>query len=355
MLTIAQKKQEGVNMHDKTFENGTIDMSHGAGGRAMEHLIDQIFIKTFGGDELSSKNDGARLQLPAGEVVISTDSFVITPLFFPGGDIGSLSVHGTCNDVAVSGAKPLYLTSSFIIEEGFAIRDLKRIVESMAAAAREIGVTIVTGDTKVVERGQADGLFINTTGIGVVTDSKIRPRAESVNVGDKIIVNGYIGDHGIAVLSQREGFEFGSKVLSDSASLSGLIQTVLNEVSNVSCMRDATRGGVAAVLHEIARASQIGMVIDEKEIPVREEVRSVCEFLGMDPLYIANEGKVVMFVPENEAQKALEIMKKHPLGMDARVIGTVLNKGEPEVVLKTLLGSQRVVYYLNGEPLPRIC
>jgi hydrogenase expression/formation protein HypE len=344
-----------MSMDGLDFEKDCVDMSHGAGGRAMENLIDQIFVQSFDNPELRAKNDGAHLHLPPGRIVMSTDSFVITPLFFPGGDIGSLAVHGTCNDIAVSGARPLYLSSGFIIEEGFPLKELTKIVTSMAAAAREAGVAIVTGDTKVVEKGKADGLFINTTGIGVIEDSRISCRADQAQVGDRIIVNGYIGDHGIAVLSQREGFGFESHVMSDSASLHELVARMTAAVPKIRCMRDATRGGVAAVLHEIARASKIALEIDEAALPVREEVRSVCEFLGMDPLYIANEGKVVAFVPADEAEELVAVMRQHPLGAEARIIGTVTGTGDAEVVMRTTLGSKRMVYYLNGEPLPRIC
>ena len=338
------------------FDHGLVELAHGAGGRAMEELIDQLFVATFHNEILAAKNDQASFILPAGRTVMSTDSFVITPLFFPGGDIGSLAVHGTVNDLAVAGARPLYLSCGFILEEGFQLAHLKKIVESMARAAREVPVQIVTGDTKVVERGKADGVFINTTGIGVIEDARLQIAADRVRPGDKIIVSGYLGDHGVAVLSCREGFKFESRVISDASSLYSLTSAMVRCTPQIRCMRDPTRGGLAAIAHEIARASQVSLKLYEPKIPVRDEVQAVAEFLGLDPLYIANEGKVVAFVPPEYANELLLAMRAHPLGADAAIIGEAsAHDPDAAVAIETALGSTRMLHYLRGEPLPRIC
>ena len=338
------------------FDHGVVELAHGAGGRAMEQLIDELFVAEFHNDMLAAKNDQACFTLPRGRTVMSTDSFVITPLFFPGGDIGSLAVHGTVNDLAVAGARPLYLSCGFILEEGFALADLRKIVASMARAAREVPVQIVTGDTKVVERGKGDGVFINTTGIGVIEDDRLDLAADRVRPGDKMIVSGYLGDHGIAVLSCREGFHFESSVVSDAATLYGLTAAMVKMTPQIRCMRDPTRGGLAAIAHEIARASHVSLRLYEERIPVRDEVLAVTEFLGLDPLYIANEGKVVAFVPPECADALVAAMREHPLGRHATVVGEALPRDpDAAVTLETALGSTRMLHYLRGEPLPRIC
>lgn len=336
------------------FKNGRVDMTHGSGGRAMAQLIDELFARAFDNEFLSQGNDGALLPPPGGRLVVATDSHVITPLFFPGGDIGSLSVHGTINDVAVSGARPLYLSAGFILEEGFPLADLKRIVESMAAAAREAGVPIVTGDTKVVEQGKGDGVFITTTGVGVVPDG-IDLSGANARPGDAILVSGTLGDHGVAIMSLRENLSFETTIESDSASLHTLTAAMLDAVPTIRCLRDPTRGGLATTLNEIARQSGVGMMIQEAALPVRPEVNAACEFLGLDPLYVANEGKLIAICPQADAQALLELMRAHPLGANAAIVGTVHADEHHFVQMETAFGGRRVVDWLTGEQLPRIC
>lgn len=307
------------------LKNGRIDLSHGAGGRAMAQLIDDLFAVAFDNPYLAQQHDAACIPMDVGQggggrVVVSTDGFVISPLFFPGGDIGSLSVHGTVNDVAMAGARPLYLTVGMIIEEGFPLADLKAIVQSMAAAASSAGVSIVAGDTKVVERGKGDGIFITTTGIGTVPDG-VDISANRACPGDAILISGSIGDHGVAVLSKREGLAFETDILSDSAALHGLVADMVAAVPDIHVLRDPTRGGLAAVLNEIAMASGVGITIREKAIPMATAVRGACELLGLDPLYVANEGKLVAFCKGEDADRLLTVMRAHPLGRDAAIIG----------------------------------
>jgi hydrogenase expression/formation protein HypE len=285
---------------------------------------------------------------------MTTDSYVVSPLFFPGGDIGSLAVHGTVNDIAMAGAKPLYLTAGFIIEEGFALSDLNRIVSSMAAAARAAGVAIVTGDTKVVERGKGDGVFINTTGIGVVPEG-VSPSGDRARPGDAILVSGAIGDHGVAIMSTRESLSFDTTILSDSAALHGLVADMVAAVPDIHVMRDPTRGGLATTLNEIAHQSGVGMTLRETAIPVREEVAAACELLGLDPLYVANEGKLVAICAPEDAETLLNVMQGHPVGADAAIIGTVREDDHRFVQLETTFGGKRIVDWLAGEQLPRIC
>ena len=336
------------------FRHGQVEMTHGSGGRAMAQLVEELFVAAFDNEALSRMDDQAQVEVPPGRVVIATDSHVVSPLFFPGGDIGCLSVHGTINDVAMAGARPLYLASSFILEEGLPLADLRRIVESMAAASREAGVPIVTGDTKVVERGKGDGVFITTTGVGVVphgidvSGSRARP-------GDAVLVSGYMGDHGVAIMSLRENLEFGTSIQSDTAALHGLVAAMLAEVPGVHVLRDPTRGGLATTLNEIARQSGAGIVIDEARIPVRGEVHAACEFLGLDPLYVANEGKLVAICPGADAPRLLSAMQAHPLGRDAAVIGEVIEDEHAFVQMDTAFGGRRVVDWLTGDQLPRIC
>ena len=340
------------------FKHGHIDMTHGAGGRAAAQLIDELFAKAFDNEFLRQGHDGALLPLPReGRLVMATDGHVISPLFFPGGDIGCLSVHGTVNDVAMSGAKPLYLAASFIIEEGFALADLKRIVESMAAAAREAGVPIVTGDTKVVEKGKGDGVFISTTGVGIAPPG-LCIDGRSAKVGDAILVSGTLGEHGVAVMSLRESLEFETAIRSDTAALHTLVQSMLQSLPNpndLHVLRDPTRGGLATTLNEITRQSQVGMVITEADIPVLPQVDAACELLGLDPLYVANEGKLIAICTPEVADQLLAAMRAHPKGQNAQRIGTVIEDSNCFVQMNTKFGGRRVVDWLSGEQLPRIC
>lgn len=336
------------------IKHGQVELAHGAGGRAMAQLVEQLFAAAFDNAWLNQRNDGALLPQPTGRIVMATDCHVITPLFFPGGDIGCLSVHGTINDVAMLGATPLYLAAGFILEEGLPLMDLKRIVDSMARASREAGVPIVTGDTKVVEAGKGDGVFITTTGIGVVPPG-ITISGELARCGDKIIVSGTMGDHGMAVMSQRESLGFGSELRSDTAALHGLVAAMLAAVPGVHVLRDPTRGGLATTLNEIAVQSGVGMLIDEASVPVLPQVAAACEFLGLDPLYVANEGKLVAIVPAASAQQLLAVMRAHALGRDAALIGEVVADAQHFVQMRTLLGGRRIVDWLTGDQLPRIC
>ena len=336
------------------FKRGVVDMSHGSGGRAMAQLIDELFLEAFDNPWLREMNDQARMAMPAGRLVVATDSHVVSPLFFPGGDIGCLAVHGTLNDVAMSGARPLCLTSGFILEEGFPLADLKRIVGSMAAAAREAGVPIVTGDTKVVEQGKGDGVFINTTGIGVVPEG-LEISGDRARPGDAILVSGTLGDHGVAIMSLRENLSFETAIRSDTAALHGLVAAMVAAVPAIHCLRDPTRGGLATTLNEIARQSGVGMRLEEPAIPVRPEVMAACELLGLDPLYVANEGKLVAICAPADAERLLATMRAHPLGRDAARIGTIVEDANHFVQMRTGFGGSRMVDWLAGEQLPRIC
>jgi hydrogenase expression/formation protein HypE len=336
------------------FKRGVVELAHGSGGRAMAQLIDELFARELSNAWLDQGNDQACIDLPPGRVAVSTDSFVVSPLFFPGGDIGSLAVHGTVNDVAMSGARPLHLTTGFIIEAGFPLADLKRIVESMAQAAAAADVTIVTGDTKVVERGQADGLFINTTGFGIVPEN-VTLAGDRARPGDRILVSGTLGDHGVAVMSLRSGLEFHTSIESDSAALHDLVRVMVEAVPGLRCLRDPTRGGLATTLNEIARQSGVGMCIRETEMPIAAEVAAACELLGLDPLYVANEGKLIAICPAEDAERLLDVMRTHPLGKDAALIGDVEEDAHHFVRMQTAFGGDRVVDWLSGEQLPRIC
>ena len=333
-------------------------MNHGAGGRASAQLIEQLFARAFDNPALREGNDGAVLPAPpAGHrLVLATDAHVISPLFFPGGDIGLLSVHGTVNDVAMMGAQPLYLSASFILEEGLPLADLKRIVDSMAAAAREAGVAIVTGDTKVVEQGHGDGVFISTTGAGWLPPGR-RLGGDLARPGDVVLVSGPIGDHGVAVLSKRESLEFETEIVSDSAALNGLTAAMLAAVpeGSVRVLRDPTRGGLATTLNEIARQSGTGITLDEAKIPVRAQVEAACELLGLDPLYVACEGRLVAICAPDAADPLLAAMHAHPLGQQAARIGLVTDDPHRFVQMATRFGGRRVVDWLSGEQLPRIC
>ena len=332
-----------------------MDLSHGSGGRAMAHLIEEVFHDSFRNDWLARGNDQAAFDVAAGRMVMTTDGYVISPLFFPGGDIGSLAVHGTINDVAMAGARPLYLSASFIIEEGFALADLKTIANSMGAAARQAGVPIVTGDTKVVERGKADGVFISTTGIGVVVNG-LDLSADKARVGDRVLVSGTLGDHGIAVMSKRQNMTFETDLLSDSAALHELVAAMVEAAgADIRVMRDPTRGGIAATLNELAQQSRVGFRLMEEAIPVRAEVAAACELLGLDPLNVANEGKLVAIVAPEAAERLLAAMRAHPLGRDAADVGEVVADDHHFVQMTTSFGGGRIVDWLSGEQLPRIC
>jgi len=340
------------------LKHGRVDMNHGAGGRASAQLIEALFARAFDNPALREGNDGAVLPAPpAGHrLVLATDAHVISPLFFPGGDIGALSVHGTVNDVAMMGAQPLYLSASFILEEGLPLADLKRIVDSMAAAASEAGVAIVTGDTKVVEQGHGDGVFISTTGAGWLPPGR-RLGGDLARPGDVVLVSGPIGDHGVAVLSKRESLEFETEIVSDSAALNGLTAAMLAAVpeGSVRVLRDPTRGGLATTLNEIARQSGTGITLDEAKIPVRAQVEAACELLGLDPLYVACEGRLVAIWAPDVADKLLAAMQAHPLGQQAARIGLVTDDPHRFVQMATRFGGRRVVDWLSGEQLPRIC
>jgi hydrogenase expression/formation protein HypE len=336
------------------LEQGRVDMSHGAGGRAMAQLIAELFQRFLDNELLAQGNDQALFAPPPGRLVMSTDGHVVSPLFFPGGDIGSLAVHGTINDVAMAGARPLYLAAGFILEEGLPLADLARIVESMAAAANAAGVPVVTGDTKVVERGKGDGVFITTTGIGVVPDG-IEISGDRARPGDAVLVSGFIGDHGVAILSQRENLGFGTGIQSDSAPLHELVATMVAAVPDLHCLRDPTRGGLATTLNELAHQSGVGMLIREEHIPLRPEVSAACELLGLDPLYVANEGKLIAICPGEHAETLLAAMRRHPLGTDSAIIGEVVEDAMRFVQMETRFGGDRILDWLAGEQLPRIC
>jgi hydrogenase expression/formation protein HypE len=336
------------------FKHGRVDMTHGSGGRATAQLVEELFVHAFDNEWLRAQNDGARMDAPSGRMVIATDSHVVSPLFFPGGDICCLAVHGTVNDVAMSGAKPLYLAATFILEEGFALADLKRIVTSMAAASRAAGVPVVTGDTKVVEQGKGDGVFITTTGVGVVPDG-VDIAGDRARPGDAIIVSGTLGDHGVAIMSLRENLTFETTIESDTAALHGLVAAMVAAAPGIHCLRDPTRGGLATTLNEIARQSGCGMVVRECLLPIKSEVRAACEFLGLDPLYVANEGKLVAIVHPEDAKAVLAAMRAHSLGVDAAIIGEVVEDALGFVQMETAFGGRRNVDWLTGEQLPRIC
>lgn len=329
-------------------------LGHGSGGRLTAALIREIFLPAFRNPALERLDDQAIVNINGLRLAMTTDSFVVKPLFFPGGDIGSLAVHGTVNDLAMGGAQPLYLSAAFILEEGLPMETLRRVVDSLHRAAADAGIEVVTGDTKVVEKGKGDGLFINTTGIGVVPDG-VSLSSDQARPGDAVLLSGLIGDHGIAILAQREGLEFESEIRSDSAPLHLLVAALLEATPAVRCMRDPTRGGLSSTLNEIAARSGVGMELDERTIPVSEAVRGACELLGLDPLYVANEGKLVAIVAPEAAEKALAALRSHPLGREAQIIGRVTESHAGLVVLRTALGTTRIVDVLSGDQLPRIC
>jgi hydrogenase expression/formation protein HypE len=329
-------------------------LGHGSGGRLSAELLQKVFLPAFTNPTLNGLNDQALLYVNGVRLAFTTDSFVVKPLFFPGGDIGSLAVNGTINDLAVGGAEPLYLSIAFILEEGLPLETLQKVVASVGRAAQEAGVAVVTGDTKVVEKGKGDGLFINTSGIGRVPPG-INLSADQARPGDAIILSGSIGDHGITILSQREGLEFESPIVSDCAALHTLVAAMLEASPAIRCMRDPTRGGLSSALNEIAAQSRVGMELNESAIPVQEAVRGACELLGLDPLYVANEGKLVAIVDEFQAERIVAAMRAHPLGKQARVIGRVTDAHPGLVTLRTSFGTTRIVDMLSGDQLPRIC
>ncbi|HXY14598.1 MAG TPA: hydrogenase expression/formation protein HypE [Terriglobales bacterium] len=332
----------------------TVLLGHGSGGKLSGELLRDVFLPSLDNPVLACLDDQAVVNINGQQLAFTTDSFVVKPLFFPGGDIGSLAVHGTVNDLAVGGATPLFLSAAFIIEEGFSIDDLHRVVDSMHLAADAADVQIVTGDTKVVEKGKGDGLFITTTGIGIVPQG-IQLSANRAQPGDKVLLSGSIGEHGIAILAQRQGLEFETTIQSDSAALHNLVATMLKVTRDIRCMRDPTRGGVSSALNEIAQQSQVGIELEERSIPVREEVRGACEMLGLDPLYVANEGKLIAIVTPEVAADVLQVMRRHPLGVDAQIVGTVKQAHAGLVTMRTPLGTTRIVDMLAGDQLPRIC
>lgn len=333
-------------------------LGHGSGGRLSHDLVTRLFLPALGNEVLNRLEDQATCALPGlanDRVAITTDSFVVRPIFFPGGDIGRLAVHGTINDLAVGGARPLFLAAAFILEEGLALDDLHRIVMSMKAAADEAGVVVVAGDTKVVDRGKGDQIFIATTGIGLVPGSRSLSAASALP-GDRILVSGTIGDHGMAIMSVREGLEFETTLESDSAALNGLVEAMLGaDAGGIRAMRDPTRGGVSSALNEIAAASGVGMELVEAAIPLRDPVRAACEILGLDPLYVANEGKLLAVVAPRRADSLLNVMRQHPLGRNAAIVGEVTAEHPRTVVIRSVAGGTRVVPMLAGEQLPRIC
>jgi len=331
-----------------------IVLAHGSGGKLSQKLMQKIVLPQFKNDFLAPLHDGAILHFPGSRVAFSTDSYVVNPLFFPGGDIGKLAVHGTVNDLAMCGARPQFLSVGFILEEGLPMQDFWRIVQSMRAAADNAGVMLVTGDTKVVDRGKADKIFINTSGIGVIPGGvDIHPRRAMA--GDKIIVSGAIAVHGIAIMSVREGLEFETEIASDTAPLNGLVDAILTACPDVHVLRDPTRGGVTSALTEIAQTAGVGIHLDEAKIPISEEVRGACEILGLDPLYVANEGKLLAIVPGAAADKVLSAMRAHEFGRESAIIGKVTDEQPGFVIMKTRVGGARVVDMLSGEQLPRIC
>ncbi|MFW6058581.1 MAG: hydrogenase expression/formation protein HypE [Phycisphaeraceae bacterium] len=334
-------------------------LGHGSGGVLTAELIERIFMPAFDNETLAALEDQASVSLNgdadgSSRIAVTTDAFVVQPIFFPGGDIGKLAVHGTVNDLAVGGAEPRFLAAAFVLEEGLAMNDLRRVVASMRAACAEAGVQLVTGDTKVVDRGKGDQLYITTTGIGIVP-RETRLSIGNARPGDRVLVSGTIGDHGIAIMSVREGIEFETPLQSDTAALNDLTRTMLGACPSIRCMRDPTRGGVSAALNELADASRVGVKLAESSLPLRDEVRGASEMLGLDPLDVANEGKLIAVAPPEDADRLLEVMRAHPLGRDAAIIGEIVEDHPGRVVLRSLVGGERVVMPITGEQLPRIC
>jgi len=336
------------------MQHETVQMAHGAGGRLSQVLMQRVFMPHLSNAFLDLLDDQAKLDLPVGRTAFTTDTYVVSPIFFPGGNIGELAVNGTVNDLAAGGARPIYLSAGFVLEEGFPLADLETIVMSMAAAARKAGVMIVTGDTKVVGRGQCDRIFINTSGVGAIREG-VDLSCRNLQPGDSIILSGSAGDHGMAIMTSREGLSFQSRITSDCAALNGMIASILDAVPAVHAMRDPTRGGVAATLNELAVSSAVGIEINETALPVKPDVRGACELLGIDPLHVANEGKLVLAVAAGDAGKVIKVMRSTEEGRDAVIIGSVVNQHPGMVVMQTAFGSRRIVDLPLGEQLPRIC
>lgn len=331
-----------------------IVLAHGSGGKLSHQLITKMVLPQFRNAILEPLHDGAMFSLGNRRIAFSTDSYVVSPIFFPGGDIGKLAINGTVNDLAMCGARPLYLSAGFILEEGTSMEDFWRILQSMREAAHSAGVQLVTGDTKVVDRGKADKIFINTSGIGLIPDG-VNIHPNRVQIGDKILISGPIAVHGIAIMSVREGLEFETEIASDTAALNGLVETIFAASNDVHVLRDPTRGGVTSALTEIAQTAKVGMLLDEARIPISEEVKGACEILGLDPLYVANEGKLLALIPTRDAETVLAAIRTHPLGHGAAIIGEVVEDHPTCVMLKTRVGGTRIVDMLSGEQLPRIC
>jgi hydrogenase expression/formation protein HypE len=329
-------------------------LGHGSGGRLSADLLRQVFLPAFRNDVLNALEDQATVRVPGPRLAFTTDSYVVRPLFFPGGDIGTLAINGTINDLAVGGAMPLYLSAAFILEEGLPLADLKRIVQSMRAACQAAGVTLVTGDTKVVDRGKCDGAFITTAGLGVVPD-EVSLSIRNARHGDRVLMSGTLGDHGIAVMSVREGIEFETLLESDTAPLHDLVRVMLETCPTIRCMRDPTRGGLASALNELAAASKVGVKLTEQAVPVRTEVRAACEMLGLDPLYIACEGRLMTVCPPAAVDRLLAVMRANPLGRESAIVGEVVAEHSGMVTVRTAIGGERVVPLLAGDQLPRIC
>lgn len=353
------QKIEKIRRRPNKVKDTAITLAHGSGGKAMRDLIDDIFVGSFDNPILSQLEDQATIPLAqlisqGNRLAFTTDSYVVDPLFFPGSNIGELAINGTVNDLAVSGAKPLYLTCSMIMEEGLPVETLRQIVLSMKNAADAAGVQVVTGDTKVVHRGSADKLFINTAGIGVIREN-VSSSAHQIQPGDAVIINGQLGNHGAAILIARGELALSTDIKSDCQALNGLVDAILEVCPEIHAMRDATRGGVATVLNEFAQSSEVGIRLDEASIPIREEVNGVCEILGLDPLYLANEGKLVVIVPRSHAESVLSAMKSHPAGEDSCIVGEVIDSPSGVVLLQTAFGAERIVDMLVGDQLPRIC
>ena len=332
----------------------TVLLGHGSGGKLSNELIRTVFLPAFDNPVLARLDDQAVVRINGCRLAFTTDSFVVKPLFFPGGDIGALAVYGTVNDLAMGGAQPLFLSAAFIIEEGLPLDVLRRVVGSLQRAAAEVGAEVVTGDTKVVEKGSGDGLFVNTSGLGIVPDG-VELSADGARPGDRVLLSGSLGEHGITILAQREGLEFESPLQSDSAPLHSLVADMLRVTRGFRCFRDPTRGGLSSALNEIAAQSRVGIELEERAIPLRDEVRGACELLGLDPLYVANEGKLVAILDPSSAEEVLAVMRRHPLGAKAEIIGTVTQSHPGVVTLRTNLGTTRIVDMLAGDQLPRIC
>jgi hydrogenase expression/formation protein HypE len=338
------------------MQNKVILIGHGSGGRLSRQLISQLFVKYFSNESLNRLGDASWFELAGGQLAFTTDSYVIDPIFFPGGDIGRLAVCGTVNDLSVAGADPRYLSAGFIIEEGFPLADLEKIVRSMAVEAAGAGVKIVTGDTKVVKKGQCDKIFINTSGIGLVPEDRYHLKdGACIEPGDKIVVSGTLGDHAIAILSARENLRLDEAILSDAAPLNHLTSKILKTASSIRFMRDITRGGLASVLAEVCEGKPFGMHLEENSIPVRRSVLSICELYGFDPLHLANEGKIMIIVKQGEEDQILKILRQDPLGSEACIIGEITGKNEGKVLMTSSIGGTRIIDMLNGEMLPRIC